>query len=85
MKAGKVKREDLFVTTKLWSNQKGRAQVDSAVRESLRKLQLDYLDLLLIHWPVTDLPGPQLRPTAQVRLPVRQTGLPRWPPCRLPG
>ena len=69
LKAGKVKRKDLFVTTKLWSNQKGREQVEPAVRESLRKLQLDYLDLLLIHWPVTDQPGEDLRPTAEVSSP----------------
>lgn len=68
VKAGKGKREELFITTKLWSNQKGRAQVVPAIKESLQKLQLAYLDLVLIHWPVTSKPGPELSPPAQVRL-----------------
>ncbi|KAL7717870.1 Aldose reductase [Entamoeba marina] len=48
---GKVKREELFITTKLWSNRK--EEIEEACKESLKKLQLDYLDLYLIHQPVT--------------------------------
>lgn len=47
-----VRREDLFITTKLWNDDHG---FDSALRafdESLGKLGLDYVDLYLIHWPV---------------------------------
>jgi len=47
MEAG-VKREDLYVCTKLWHND--RSDVEAGLRESLRKLQLDYVDLYLIHW-----------------------------------
>ncbi|MFH7827499.1 2,5-didehydrogluconate reductase DkgA [Kluyvera chengduensis] len=45
-----VAREDLFITTKLWNDSHLRAA--DALQESLEYLQLDYLDLYLIHWPV---------------------------------
>ncbi|HET8597513.1 MAG TPA: aldo/keto reductase [Castellaniella sp.] len=47
-----VPREDLFVTTKLWNNRHERESARSALQESLDRLQLDYVDLYLIHWPV---------------------------------
>ena len=43
-----VPREELFITTKLWHTDK--ANVEDACKESLRKLQLEYVDLYLIHW-----------------------------------
>ncbi|CAD6232166.1 unnamed protein product [Miscanthus lutarioriparius] len=48
---GLVKREDLIITTKLWNSDHGH--VLDACKDSLKKLQLDYLDLYLIHFPVT--------------------------------
>lgn len=48
--AGIVKREDLFVTTKLWCS--FHARVEEGLNESLKNLGLDYLDLYLMHWPV---------------------------------
>lgn len=47
---GIVKREDLFITTKLWNSDHGH--VVEACKDSLKKLQLDYLDLYLVHFPV---------------------------------
>ncbi|CAJ2679415.1 NADP-dependent D-sorbitol-6-phosphate dehydrogenase-like [Trifolium pratense] len=47
---GLVKREDLFITTKLWNSDHGH--VVEACKDSLKKLQLDYLDLYLVHFPV---------------------------------
>lgn len=47
-----IKREDLFVTTKLWNADQGYDSVHQAFNESLERLGLDYVDLYLIHWPV---------------------------------
>lgn len=49
---GKIFREDVFITSKLWNDSHAEGQVIPALEESLTKLQLDRLDLYLIHWPV---------------------------------
>ena len=46
-----LKREDIFVTSKLWNNAHKPEDVLPALKESLKNLRLDYLDLYLIHWP----------------------------------
>lgn len=50
-KDGKLKREDLFITTKLWCTHNLPEEVEFALRESLKKLKLDYVDMYLIHMP----------------------------------
>src|SRR5579863_7614624 len=54
---GKVKREDVFVTTKLWNTNHRPERVKPAFETSLNKLQLDYVDLYLIHTPFAFQPG----------------------------
>ncbi|MBB4824535.1 diketogulonate reductase-like aldo/keto reductase [Sporosarcina luteola] len=47
-----LKREDLFITSKVWNTDQGYDSTIEAYETSLRKLGLDYLDLYLVHWPV---------------------------------
>ncbi|CZT57586.1 hypothetical protein I4300191C4_12330 [Solibaculum mannosilyticum] len=54
---GKVTREDLFLTTKVWISNAGYDKAKVSIDESLRKLQTDYVDLLLIHQPFGDYYG----------------------------
>lgn len=52
IKSGDIKREELFVTSKLWNDCHFPSDVQPAIEESLKKLNLDYLDLYMMHWPV---------------------------------
>ena len=46
-----VPRPELFLTTKIWTDNFARAKLVPSLRESLQKLRTDHVDLLLIHWP----------------------------------
>jgi len=48
----RIKREELFITSKVWNSDQGYESTLKAFSKSLHKLKLDYLDLYLIHWPV---------------------------------
>ncbi len=52
IESGTLGREEIWVTSKLWNNAHAAKHVRPALERSLKNLQLDYLDLYLIHWPV---------------------------------
>ena len=60
--AGKIKREDVFVATKLWNNNHRPERVKPAFEASLQRLRLDYVDLYLIHTPFAFQPGDEQDP-----------------------
>lgn len=59
---GTVKREDLFITTKLWNNRHKEESVVPMCKKSLENLGLTYVDLYLIHWPFAFVEGDVLIP-----------------------
>ena len=52
MHAAGLDRDDVFITTKCWNGDHGHEQAKRALRASLDKLEIDHVDLYLIHWPV---------------------------------
>lgn len=57
IRSGLVRRDDLWITSKLWNNAHAPEDVAPALERTLADLQLEHLDLYLIHWPVAFRPG----------------------------
>jgi alcohol dehydrogenase (NADP+) len=55
---GKVKREEMFITTKVWNDMHGKGDVLLSCAKSLRDLRLDYIDLFFVHWPFPNYHAP---------------------------
>jgi diketogulonate reductase-like aldo/keto reductase len=60
-----VRREELWVTSKLWNDRHGERDVIPSCERTLRDLQLDYLDLYLVHWPFPNFHPPGCDVTAR--------------------
>jgi 2,5-diketo-D-gluconate reductase A len=84
IKRSGVAREKLFITTKLWIQRNGYEGTISALERSLRRLQLDYIDLYLIHQPLGDVYG-EWRAMEELyqQGKVRAIGLSNFPPDRI--
>ena len=54
--ASGIPRSEIFLTTKVWVSNYSERYFEASVNESLRKLKTDYIDLLLLHWPGSDVP-----------------------------
>jgi aldehyde reductase len=63
--AGWIKRNDLFITTKLWNNNHRPERVQPAIEASRERLQLEYVDLYLMHTPYAFRPGDEQDPRDQ--------------------
>ncbi|HEX7910807.1 MAG TPA: aldo/keto reductase [Paraburkholderia sp.] len=57
--ASGIARAEVFITTKVWVSNYHPRHFGASVDESLRKLKTDYIDLLLLHWPGSDIPLPE--------------------------
>jgi len=55
IEASKINRDDIFLTTKVWNSDHGYDKTFKAFERSLENLQMDYVDLYLVHWPVVGL------------------------------
>ncbi|MEA2933888.1 MAG: 2,5-diketo-D-gluconate reductase [Variibacter sp.] len=68
IRASAVKRDDIFLTTKVWLDDLREADFRRSVERSLKNLKLPYVDLILIHWPNPAIPlGETLRAMAKVK------------------
>jgi 2,5-diketo-D-gluconate reductase A len=74
-RASGLAREDVFITTKCANGRQGRDEAKKALRESLDKLELDHVDLYLIHWPLPSID--KYLQTWQGLIELREEGLTR--------
>jgi diketogulonate reductase-like aldo/keto reductase len=80
-KAGMIRREDIFVTTKLWNTNHRPERVKPAFDASLRRLRLDYADCYLIHTPFAFRPGDEQDPRDELGQVIYDRGvtlIERW-------
>ena len=74
LKASKVARHELFVTTKVWKDDIGPGNLQKSAEASLKRLGLDYVDLILIHWPNAEIP---LKGSIEALCEVKSRGIAR--------
>lgn len=70
----KIPRAEVFLTTKIWTENLSQERLIPSLKESLKKLQTDYVDLVLIHWPSPDGKVP-LKETLEALMQAKSLGL----------
>jgi diketogulonate reductase-like aldo/keto reductase len=74
LRASGVARDDVFLTTKVWHDKLNAGALETSVEESIARLGVDHVDLLLVHWPNPDVP---VKETMEAMGRVRRNGLTR--------
>jgi diketogulonate reductase-like aldo/keto reductase len=74
LRASGIKREEIFVTTKIWPSHFAARDLERAAKDSLARLRLSHIDLLLLHWPNPQIP---LSETLGALCEVKRSGLAR--------
>ena len=74
LRAAGIKRDEVFITTKVWPSHFAPRELERSAQASLTRLQLSYVDLLLLHWPNPQIP---LRDTLGALCKVKRMGLAR--------
>lgn len=75
VKEGDIKREELFITSKLWNDSHAVEDVRPALEQTLKDLQLEYLDLYLMHWPVAQKKGTTIPQSDEDMIPLSELPL----------
>jgi diketogulonate reductase-like aldo/keto reductase len=75
LRASGISRDDVFITTKIWPDNLAPADLERSTKESLARLRLQHVDLLLIHWPSPRIP---LADTIGALCRMKQAGFARY-------